>query len=668
MQEHKTVAALIKPANSALALPANGSNSVEILSTNEVPGLKLEMLCFLWLTKKFSALEPVDKVQWLKDLAHVIPDNLLARLFGEYILNRSEMYDSYDFGPFCIRWAEYFANKCIEAETIPKELQEKLKDDPEKASCTYQDSEDAKVSGLSTKERKVLDISAGGPFACIVDILIKRLMSNTRYADNSYLQPLATACILNASLIAELMVWDYCDIHSIVSALEQLICQDDERPARLLLDILLASNFGTLLDRRQEASLHYHAELFNHTSIVERVLLLARQTSFGGSSHSFLIPEAYSGPYRPLIQTVSGSCTLLIPQAERLALQGSIKIIDFLIEALDKNQKTLRDIIVRDYEDMPRSLSLLQLAVRKNFGAFVELLLIREQWPEYRIEEAFLEAVKRGHVEIVKIFFERIPDLSNLSYLKQINKENGGELTHSLVGDDQLLRLFAKKFLSDPNVNWKYAEELMGMACSNGMLSAVKFLLPLITQISDRELRLDILSNCLDSACEYGNQEEAKCLIAEGAPINKRKRVHRIQRGDQVLHPFYSAVNSENLLGDEKIMFIEYLLSRGAMLIEEEIIANLSKIDRDDFTLIVMPLFIQKMPGLSNKIMNSSDIKAERRFKLLTLLFRIYKEQLRSLISEIVDIDEFLTLAQDEFEEREVKRGLVAFLTNLKTS
>lgn len=666
MQEHKTVAALIKPSNSALAIPARGSNSVEILSTNEVPGLKLEMLCFLWLTKKFSALEPADKVQWLKDLAHVIPDNLLARLFGEYILNRSEMYDSYDFGPFCIRWAEYFANKCIEAEAIPKELQGPLDVvDPGKASSI--DSEDAELEKLPTKERKVLDISAGGPFACIVDILIKRLMSNTRYTDNSYLQPLAIACILNASLIVELMVRDYCNIQSIVRALEQLICLDDERPACLLLDILLAANFGTLLVYWQEESLHYHAELFNHTSIVERVLLLARQTSYDGPPYRVLIPEVYSKPYRSLIQTVPASCVLLIPQAERLALKGSIEIIDSLVKALDKNRKKLRDILVRDYEDTQRSLSLLQLAARKNFGEFVELLLIREQWPEYCIEEAFLEAVKRGHVEIVKIFFDRIPDLSNLSYLKQINKEGGGELTHSLVSDDQLLRLFAKKFLGDPNVNWEYAEELMEMGASNGISNAVKFLLPLITIISDRELRLDILSNCLNSACEYGNQEEAKYLIAAGAPINKRKRVHRTQRGDEVLHPFYSAVNSENFMGEEKILFIEYLLNKGAELIEEDVIANLrnEKIDMDD---LFIPLFIQRVPGLANKIMNSSAINAERRLKLLVMLFSKYKEQLGSLISEIADIDEILALAQDEFEEYEGKQGLVAFLTNLKTS
>ena len=599
-----------------------------------------------------------------QNLAHMVPINLVARLLGEYILNHSAMYDSYDFGPFCICWAEYFANKCIETQEAQIELQDQLDLDPGKASSLLQDSGDAKLRKLPTKERKKLDIAAGGHFACIVDVLIKRLMSNVRYADSSNLQPLAQACLLNSPLIVELMVRQYCDTQSVVSALEQLICLDDERPARLLLDILLATDFGKSLSGWQKESLHYHAELFNHTAILAKVLLLARVSSDGGSCW-VLIKEVYCGPYRSLIQTVPVSGVVLIPQAERLVLQGRIEIIDSLVKALDKHRKKLCCIRLRDYEDTQRSMSLLQLAARKNFGQFVELLLIREQWPELCIKEAFLEAVECCHVEIVKIFFNTIPHLSNLSYLAQIDQDNGGELTHSLVSYDQLLQLFAKKFLCDSNVNWQYAEELMEMACSNGMLSAVKFLLPIITDISDRELRLDILSSCLNSACEYGNQEEAKCLLAAGASCNKRECV---RKKGEVLHPFYMAVSSENFVNDdEKVMFIEYLLNKGAKLIEEEVVANLQNetIDMDDL-FIVMPLFIKRLPWLAHKIMNSPGITIRRRFKLLTLLFNKYKEQLGSLISEIADVEEILALAQNEFEDFEGKEGLVSFLANLK--
>lgn len=139
MQQPKAMEASTKPAHSAMAAPVRSSNSAWIL--DDVPGLKLQTLCFLWLTKKFLALEPAARVQWLQNLAHMVPDNLVARLLGEYILNHSAMYDSYDFGPFCICWAEYFANKCIETQEAQIELQDQLDLDPGKASSLLQDWE-----------------------------------------------------------------------------------------------------------------------------------------------------------------------------------------------------------------------------------------------------------------------------------------------------------------------------------------------------------------------------------------------------------------------------------------------------------------------------------------------------------------------------------------------
>ena len=611
--------------------------------TFELTGTSLEMRALLCLAEQFLAMDSDTREQAIKHVATGLPDNLLARFLGCYLLNRYETRASLDYASSCIKLADYFAQKTI-AMVLEKskEAREKLIDDKAKAAYLYERSGDRRLEKIRVKKPKKFngDATVDGHFAT-VHAIIKSMMKNYLYTDRARLQPLTIACIQNASLIVELMVNHYCDVPSIISSLEQLICLDDERPACLLLDSLMTTDVGKALSDDDRKSLYRHIMFFNRPSLRAKLLLFFERANIS------MTKEHMS------IQTASLDQVRLDPETERTFYAGTFDF-SYVMTMITKSKRRLSDVrIWANSTSNEICKTLLFWAAHKGFTELVALLLNHEEWHSLDLREAFLEVCERGHAEIVKLFFDKFPKLFDLSSNKAFDKALGGDLALGVVKNKQILKLFARQFLSDLNVNWEYAAELIEMASWHGYPKSVKQLLPIIALIADPEIRLDILSNCLDSACNNSYRESARYLLDAGAPANRRVCNFRGVGVPETFHPLCTAIGADSDTSDaEKAAFVEYVLDKSeAPIIAAEIIEQLNdnNITLEDL-LAVHTVLIKRAPKLMQEIMNSRTVSLDNRYKLLQDLHSIYRERLGSLIRYVVDIDDLLAKAQDDYE------------------
>ena len=625
-------------------------------------GTTLEMRAFLCLAEQFMAMEGDDREQAIKHVATTLPDDLFARFLGCYLLNRHELRASLDYASSCIKLANYFAQKTIAmVHEKTKEAGEMLIDDKAKAAYLFERSGDYRLEKARVKKQKKFngDQAVDGHFAT-VHAIIKSTMNNYLYTDRARLQPLSVACIQNASLIVELLVRHYCDVPCIVSSLEQLICLDDERPACLLLDVLMTTDVAKAFNYEDGKS------LCNHTAFFNRPTLRAKLSLFFERAAITMLKEGMA------MQTTSEGQVRLDPETERALYAGTFDV-SYVMEMVAKSKKRWSDVRIWIASTEP-SQTLLFLAAHKGFTQLAAWLLNREEWGPQVLREAFLEACERGHAEVIKLFFDKFPKLFDLSRIKEFDKALGGDLALAVVGNKQILKLFTRQFLNDLNVNWEYAAELLEMASWHGYPKSVKQLLPSIALIADPELRLDILSQCLESACNNSYEQSARYLLDAGAPANRR--VCNLRGVPETFHPLCTAIGADRDTNDEeKATFVEYILDKsGAPIIASEMIEQLdSKSIRIEDLLAVHTVLVKRAPKLMQEIMYSRTVSIENRYELLTRLHSLYRERLSSLIRYAVDIDDLLAKAQDDYEfekndeDYDGKEGeLVQFLQALK--